>query len=507
MISINHLKDRGKKRDHNEDDCNSFSFAVENDLAYAMLLADGMGGHASGEVASKIFIETASHALKSLSVKNQARKDFVSIILDIFVQANENIVSTAEQENKKGMGCTGVIGIIHQNKFYGGWIGDSRIYLHRKKQLKQISKDHSLVQVLVDTGEITQEEAETHPDKNIITKAVGLDRKKNKASIVEYNVEPGDVFFLCSDGLNGEVTNLDMQKTINEYIEKKFSALSKSYKENLSFQMIANFLNTLNQDLISQANNNGGGDNISIVTAFESSTEKVKKVNDIKELLFSKNSIILFLTTILLMGMVYLGIKTFLLKKPNHPKSIKNNLNKEEKINKTKNRQFLIKLFQQLNDDKKELYEQVGSLRKILQKAYFKKINSNKESVRIYNIFKKNKDSKKSNILKKKADDAHKIALTKKRYYNNLKRKYVPLIKEYTDIVKNYKVFLEQMNFYVKENSQNQKYEKDIFDTIKTLKSDINDLSSDIDEKLYNSNSTNKSKTIKKQGISKKLKI
>ncbi len=189
--------DPGLKRPNNED---AFLVNVTRGLH---VLADGMGGAAAGELASGIFIETAREL--SSGPAAQAGEECRQWLQRVFELANARILDhVGAHPEHRGMGCTAELLILNNNKFALGHIGDSRTYLYRKGQLKQLTKDHSLVQEQLDQGLITSQEARNHRLRHVILRAVGT----TDALAVDFlkgNVFAGDLFLLCSDGLTDMV--------------------------------------------------------------------------------------------------------------------------------------------------------------------------------------------------------------------------------------------------------------------------------------------------------------
>jgi protein phosphatase len=204
-ISFHGLTDVGLKRSNNED-----MLAMEPSLGY-WAVADGMGGEAAGEVASRIFIETA-HEVFSRGVPDAMPKDLVGAV---FGSANAKIISQAKEHREyDGMGCTAELITYHGEDYHLGHVGDSRTYIYRNGQLRQITRDHSFVQDQVDKGLITREEARTHAYKNLILRAVGV----NEGFAIDFikgRVLDGDLFLLCTDGLTDMVDDPVIQETLS----------------------------------------------------------------------------------------------------------------------------------------------------------------------------------------------------------------------------------------------------------------------------------------------------
>ncbi len=235
-ISIQELSEVGKVRSHNEDTIGK-SLGTPNGDVY--VVCDGMGGHVGGKEASRL-------AVRSI-LEHFSREKYSNIIQAIdqaFQFANEQIyVHTQVQPELRGMGTTGVILVVKDDLCFFGHVGDSRLYLKTDNELHRLTKDHSYVQELVDKNVITDEEAEQHPKKNQILRALGH-QSEVKPDVCELpvKVKNGDVFLICSDGLNGMVND----QVMNGMIDPNNLSDSKS-------------------KLFEAAMANGGLDNISLI--------------------------------------------------------------------------------------------------------------------------------------------------------------------------------------------------------------------------------------------------
>ena len=231
----------GKIRKNNED--SFFSTEYENYGIY--ILADGMGGYQGGEEASRIAVETAYSCFKKAIDKEelQTSLEIKEKIKDIIARVNKKILLVASKsEELKNMGTTMVVAITKDDIVYYSSVGDSRMYLLRKNEiLSQVTVDDTFINKLISDGVITQEEAEKHPQRHVLTKAVGI-AKKIETEENEIQLEKGDVLLLCSDG----VTNMVDEKNIERILKN-----SKNSDTAI--------------DLIAEANNNGGQDNITAV--------------------------------------------------------------------------------------------------------------------------------------------------------------------------------------------------------------------------------------------------
>ena len=232
----------GMVRSHNED-----SIAADGEAGLAVL-ADGMGGYNAGEVASGIAVELIkSEMKKALAGKKPEELNGQSaeqLITEHSTRANAAIYQAAQsQPQYSGMGTTLVVALWHDNHVSVGHVGDSRLYRLRDGVLEQVTRDHSLLQEQIDSGMITKEQARHSQNKNLVTRAVGIDPEV-ETEVHTYPVQPGDIFLLCSDGLNDMVIDEDIQLTL------------ASLAANLPLAA---------QQLVQQANDNGGRDNVSVI--------------------------------------------------------------------------------------------------------------------------------------------------------------------------------------------------------------------------------------------------
>lgn len=187
--------DVGRKRSNNED-----AFIIRSDLGF-LAVADGMGGAASGEVASAIFVETVSDLMSVANTDGIGAEH----IQRAFLIANDRILKRAQENTAhQGMGCTAELLVFYDQGYILGHVGDSRTYLLRGDKLRQVTKDHSLVQDQLDRGLITQAEARNHSMKNVIVRAVGVGQTL-AVDIIRGKAQNGDLFLLCSDGLSDMV--------------------------------------------------------------------------------------------------------------------------------------------------------------------------------------------------------------------------------------------------------------------------------------------------------------
>lgn len=247
-IEIASISDTGMQRNHNED-------SVASNAQFGVtVLADGMGGYKAGEVASAIAVNTIMTELegsidkiKPTEIDDESGYTKLSVLVrDLVKSANEAIFNTAtSQPQYKGMGTTLVMALFYNNRMTIAHVGDSRLYRIKEDKLEQITQDHTLLQELIDRGFYTEEQARNSPNKNLVTRALGVDNDV-EVDIQEEIVTPGEKFLLCSDGL----TDMLEDEEINLILEK--------YSDNIE---------TCAQVLIDQANEKGGFDNVSVIIA------------------------------------------------------------------------------------------------------------------------------------------------------------------------------------------------------------------------------------------------
>lgn len=231
------MTDTGRARQSNQDSV----FCEENAVGKfpnLFIVADGMGGHNAGDIASRLGIEEAVR-----QIKTSEKITPVGILEEAVQSANQYIYESAEQDaRRKGMGTTFVGTTIIDSTAYVVNVGDSRLYL-LNDAFRQITEDHSLVEEMVRSGEIQKEEMRTHPNKNIITRALGSNNSV-LADCFEIEVNQGDVLLLCSDGLSNMLDDETIERTIRE---------------------AGDFVEEAGKNLIDLANEAGGKDNISVI--------------------------------------------------------------------------------------------------------------------------------------------------------------------------------------------------------------------------------------------------
>ncbi len=246
VLEIASCTDPGMVRSHNED---SIAADAANGL---VVLADGMGGYNAGEVASgmattvivtemqQILANASPYQIDPRTNQEIARR----LVREQLLKANTSIYQAAQsQPQYAGMGTTLVVALFYDNRVLVAHLGDSRLYLLRQNTLKQITRDHSLLQEQIDSGLITADQAKHAQHKNLVTRALGIDPSV-EPEIHEYPARPGDLYLLCSDGLNDMVDDEDIAMTL---------------------QALGANLNLAAQQLVQMANDNGGRDNVSVI--------------------------------------------------------------------------------------------------------------------------------------------------------------------------------------------------------------------------------------------------
>lgn len=246
--------DVGRVRAHNED-----SIASDAALGVAVL-ADGMGGYNAGEVASGIAVAMVPAEIKDLTERNAlaglAGEAVENLVGELASKVNTAIYTAAQSQSQySGMGTTLVIAYWHRNQIVVGHLGDSRCYRIRGAEIESLTRDHSWVQEQIDAGLMTVEQSRASKKKNLVTRACGIDPNV-QPEVHSHDVQPGDIFMLCSDGLYDMVPADEMHLTVS------------SLKSNLTLAA---------QQLVQQANDNGGRDNISVILVHVLSVPSVRK--------------------------------------------------------------------------------------------------------------------------------------------------------------------------------------------------------------------------------------
>ncbi len=239
------VTDPGRTRRHNED-----SYVIEPPL---FAIADGMGGAVAGEVASRL----ATAALKESGPAAGGEQR----IADLIQEANRRVYDRSSTDpNTSGMGTTITVALVGDDHVAFGHVGDSRAYLIRDASMEQLTEDHSLVNELLKTGKLSREEAETHPQRSVITRALGTDPDVD-VDTFSVSAENGDLFLLCSDGL----TDMVSEDSILDVVERNRSDIDGALRA-----------------LVKEANRGGGVDNITVV-AFEITDGVLARDGDTRE--------------------------------------------------------------------------------------------------------------------------------------------------------------------------------------------------------------------------------
>jgi protein phosphatase len=247
-LEIVGVTDVGRKRSHNED-------AIGSDLESGLVvLADGMGGYQAGEVASAIAVDTILDDLRATlkdidpsAVDDETGYSKVTLLIKAAIEkANDQIYETARSKPEcQGMGTTVVAAGFYDNRLTVAHVGDSRLYRLREGRFEQLTSDHSLLQELIDKGFYTPEEARKSLNKNLVTRAMGIELNVSP-DVQEDFVKAGDIYMLCSDGLTDLVE------------DREIALILRSY---------ANNLEEAGRSLVQKANECGGKDNISVILA------------------------------------------------------------------------------------------------------------------------------------------------------------------------------------------------------------------------------------------------
>lgn len=248
ILDIAGRSDVGRIRSHNED-------CISEDARIGLIiLADGMGGYKGGEIASAMAVNTIVEKLRTTiptlipgEVDEETGYSKESLAVRESVNtANKIIFNTSQNQTQyQGMGTTLVMGVFYDNRVTVAHVGDSRMYRYRKNQLEQITVDHTLLQELVDRGFYTAQEARTSLNKNLVTRALGIE-KSVAIDIQEKSVLPDDIYLLCSDGLNDMIEDEDIASCLERYGDN---------------------LDKKAEQLVEQANAKGGRDNVSVLLA------------------------------------------------------------------------------------------------------------------------------------------------------------------------------------------------------------------------------------------------
>lgn len=235
-VTIAGRTDPGRRRQLNED------FIGFDQDRRAAVLADGLGGHQSGEIAARMAVESVLGGLRDLA--GEAEPALPAAIGRAIADSNVKIHRTAESATDyRGMGATVVACLVTDGGVHVGHVGDSRLYRHRERELERLTKDHSIVQDMIDRGMYTEAEARAASVSNIVTRALGI-RDEVQVDTGAADLAPGDMLLLCSDGLSDMVPDWRIRELLNEGggdLERTVAAM------------------------VAAANANGGEDNVSVI--------------------------------------------------------------------------------------------------------------------------------------------------------------------------------------------------------------------------------------------------
>ena len=244
-LDVASLTDPGKVRAHNED---SISHRIDSGV---LVLADGMGGYQAGEVASALATELVAEGLHARCVKAASSKPVSTAMLSRWIDeqvhaANSAILGRAQTDAScSGMGATLALTVFHGRTVVVGHVGDSRVYRLRRGELAALTRDHSLLEEQVRNGFLTREQARHSHNRNVVTRALGVEQNVD-TEIQIYDVRPGDLFLLCSDGLTDMLDDEAIRGTL------------LTLQENLPLAV---------RQLVQTANDCGGRDNIAVILA------------------------------------------------------------------------------------------------------------------------------------------------------------------------------------------------------------------------------------------------
>jgi PPM family protein phosphatase len=235
------MSDKGMHRDTNEDSYDII--AGFPGLPAVFVIADGMGGHSSGEIASRTAVDFINARIlgepELLSDGNNVAESIVRIM-----DATNSHVFSLSQENPElsGMGTTLTMAVVYTKWLYIGHVGDSRAYLYRNGSLDRLTTDHSYVEELIRSGNLTREEAKTHPRKNVITRALGCQSTLEVDNAV-FEMRQNDTFLICTDGLTNMLSDEEITAILEEYTDPQ----------------------ECSKKLVDTANQQGGADNITVL--------------------------------------------------------------------------------------------------------------------------------------------------------------------------------------------------------------------------------------------------
>ncbi|MBQ2675848.1 MAG: Stp1/IreP family PP2C-type Ser/Thr phosphatase [Clostridia bacterium] len=243
-MKVTAKSDVGRVRDENQD---SYAVLSLSDRATAVIVCDGMGGANGGSIASSTAVKVISNSITHSFRENMSARSIKAMLESAVIAANISVFDAAKSKDElSGMGTTVVAAVVADSVAYIAHAGDSRAYVvHEKSELEQITKDHSIVQHMIENGQLTADEARVHPKRNVITRALGV----GESIDIDYNeidLNDDDMLLVCTDGLTNYVDCVDILNIVNN---TEFDAMAES--------------------LVNRANINGGGDNITVVVVAE----------------------------------------------------------------------------------------------------------------------------------------------------------------------------------------------------------------------------------------------
>ncbi len=235
VVEASGLTDVGLKRENNQD-----HFLIDKDLGL-FIVADGMGGHQGGEVASLLAVQTIQKVIKESFSKDKST-DYYEVLQRAYSEASRTIYDKSEADPRlKGMGTTAVTALFRDKRLYLANVGDSRVYLIHPPHIWQLTEDHSLLNEQIRAGLVRPDQAPLFSARNVITRSVGFEEQVS-CDVIEREVEPGDYFLICSDGLSGQVPD---RRICDVCLTLPFNDVSPR--------------------LVEEAKRNGGDDNITVI--------------------------------------------------------------------------------------------------------------------------------------------------------------------------------------------------------------------------------------------------
>ncbi len=240
-MQVAYQSDIGKKRHSNQDAVGAY---VNQSHAQLLLIADGMGGHQGGDVAASLTIANLGHLFVQTDLNTIVALN--EWLVEVLHHENQQIYQIAQHnQNLRGMGTTVVAIIVLNNKYIVAHVGDSRAYCLHQQHFLRLTQDHSLVNELIKQGDLTPQEAQYFPQRNIITRSLGVDKNVD-IDVDVYSLQPHDLLLLCSDGLTNMVSDDQIAAVLQDQ--------SKSLQERVD-------------QLVTMANDAGGSDNITVLVA------------------------------------------------------------------------------------------------------------------------------------------------------------------------------------------------------------------------------------------------